>query len=737
MIKKTAVLILIVLVGWPDLSRTQTKLMLIGDSITEGMQSGSGLGFRDDVLFGLTGEGFSIRLVGSEGDYPFEGFFHAGAEIRDFYYGPGGLGTYDVGQAIEKYKPDVLMIHLGTNGVDGWREMGPYVKSDGQTLHDGTLSGHLANLLAYVARWRNGQEASFLKKVIVSRIIERVEYEDETAAFNAEIDRMTADADSGKIASSIPPGLLRVADQYAAFDTSSMLSSDLIHPNDQGYAAMGQVYIEAFESLPMQVLFASDSVRYGNAGEELPEPLAVEIKDGYESPLPNEIVWFEVTEGDAAIIAPATVRTDSFGCASVRILGGHASESRVRAHTLALLDSVADFTIYGDNGLTVAGEVVYAFGGKPVPDVTITWEESGIAVDTSDAGGRFSYSGFPEQGSVTLTPYRETVSPEAAAVLMYDAALTARYALGLEHLTSEPAAAADVNQDGRISLLDASFIARYAMGLDHDPANSTGSWLFFPDTIRFDPLVQSLTDEKISAILRGDLHGGWDQQTAGKAVQSGLIESEIHRNGDSYQVMLKTTSTNLLSFEMDCRYLSDDLELLAVTTGLAPEFSLYRRGVDSDYQRIGLFGMYPADPARELLVLRFRSKTNSGTKIASFTKVYLNDVRLSDMSICLEEGGTVKVEGDLRLFANHPNPFNGNTVISYETETGSRIGVKIYNHLGRLVRNLSPLDSGPGVHSLVWDGCDQEGRPLASGMYICVVTDEAGRRQVGKMELIR
>ena len=77
-------------------------------------------------------------------------------------------------------------------------------------------------------------------------------------------------------------------------------------------------------------------------------------------------------------------------------------------------------------------------------------------------------------------------------------------------------------------------------------------------------------------------------------------------------------------------------------------------------------------------------------------------------------------EGVFRLALRHasPNPFNPMTVITYELPEDAPAELSIYDASGKLVRALvRERDRSAGVHHVPWDGCDDEGRRLASGVY--------------------
>ncbi|MEW6754196.1 MAG: FlgD immunoglobulin-like domain containing protein [Candidatus Latescibacterota bacterium] len=68
--------------------------------------------------------------------------------------------------------------------------------------------------------------------------------------------------------------------------------------------------------------------------------------------------------------------------------------------------------------------------------------------------------------------------------------------------------------------------------------------------------------------------------------------------------------------------------------------------------------------------------------------------------------------------ANHPNPFNAQTTISYRLEHRAPVEVSIYDVAGQRVRQLVHREQGPGPHEVVWDGRDAGGRPVSSGVYL-------------------
>ena len=79
---------------------------------------------------------------------------------------------------------------------------------------------------------------------------------------------------------------------------------------------------------------------------------------------------------------------------------------------------------------------------------------------------------------------------------------------------------------------------------------------------------------------------------------------------------------------------------------------------------------------------------------------------------------------NLQLSQNYPNPFNANTVIGYSLNIARPVPVslKLYNILGKEVRRLVTGTQGRGHYQIVWDGKDNSGKEVASGIYFYQLT---------------
>jgi len=90
------------------------------------------------------------------------------------------------------------------------------------------------------------------------------------------------------------------------------------------------------------------------------------------------------------------------------------------------------------------------------------------------------------------------------------------------------------------------------------------------------------------------------------------------------------------------------------------------------------------------------------------------------------------------FYQNYPNPFNPQTVITFDLPVGSvsnqHVNLTVYDLRGRQVRELVNEPLGPGRHRVTWDGRDEAGRTVGSGVYMCRMTS-GGKGAVRKMIL--
>ena len=107
-----------------------------------------------------------------------------------------------------------------------------------------------------------------------------------------------------------------------------------------------------------------------------------------------------------------------------------------------------------------------------------------------------------------------------------------------------------------------------------------------------------------------------------------------------------------------------------------------------------------------------------------------------DPTVSVEEPPADGPPFAFRLAQNQPNPFNPSTEIRFAVATAGRVDLAVYDLTGRRIRTLVAASLPAGEHAVRWDGDDENGAPLASGLYLYRVT-AGGQSQMRKMMLVK
>ena len=103
----------------------------------------------------------------------------------------------------------------------------------------------------------------------------------------------------------------------------------------------------------------------------------------------------------------------------------------------------------------------------------------------------------------------------------------------------------------------------------------------------------------------------------------------------------------------------------------------------------------------------------------------------------LQTGAGEMVAGTYQLFQSIPNPFNPTTAIRFEVPAGGgTVRLRVFDVSGRLVRTLVDGAVPGGMRSAAWDGCDDRGAPVASGVYFYRL-EAPGYTQTRKTALVK
>jgi endonuclease/exonuclease/phosphatase family metal-dependent hydrolase len=74
-----------------------------------------------------------------------------------------------------------------------------------------------------------------------------------------------------------------------------------------------------------------------------------------------------------------------------------------------------------------------------------------------------------------------------------------------------------------------------------------------------------------------------------------------------------------------------------------------------------------------------------------------------------------------RLLPNIPNPFNPSTVVRFELDVATHIDLDVFNMRGHRVNSIASGNFAAGSHGITWNGTDESGHHVASGVYYAVL----------------
>jgi hypothetical protein len=113
-----------------------------------------------------------------------------------------------------------------------------------------------------------------------------------------------------------------------------------------------------------------------------------------------------------------------------------------------------------------------------------------------------------------------------------------------------------------------------------------------------------------------------------------------------------------------------------------------------------------------------------------------------DAPTAVTDVSTEAAPENVALLPNYPNPFNPATHVRYQLDEAAQVQLAVFSVTGQRVRELVVGHSPAGVHEVIWDGRDDAGHSVASGVYVArLLAEPAGSgpliEQARRMTLLR
>ena len=131
-----------------------------------------------------------------------------------------------------------------------------------------------------------------------------------------------------------------------------------------------------------------------------------------------------------------------------------------------------------------------------------------------------------------------------------------------------------------------------------------------------------------------------------------------------------------------------------------------------------------------------RFKFNLGGSDIPF---YLDDIRVIDRSATSVKSKEMSFDGRLNeyeLYQAYPNPFNMSTTIRFSLSQRADVQLDVYNMRGQKVKSLLSGEHVPGVHMIRWNGTNDVGRFVPSGVYIYRLTSSTATVDLSRKLLL-
>ncbi len=437
--------------------------------------------------------------------------------------------------------------------------------------------------------------------------------------------------------------------------------------------------------------------------------LAVQAVDAYNRPLSGQLLKFEIKQGGGSLQGTLPAATDATGFAYVKWQIGLTTVQQVQVSAVNVAATPVTFTTTAVNSkpiLTIP-EVKNVVPGQLITATISATDQDGDAltygVRMLPSGAQFDSTGN-RKFQWTPTSAQSGVAYDILFIATdaFMAADTAKWRISVQSVNRPPRVISITPAD---TVLEKEYNKTLLFGVEaYDPDNNTLSYfwkvnggfagnqtslpmepepLYFPE----DTWVQvEISDGKASTVVRWHIH-------LSIPVAVRLSNLQAQAVGHKAQLIWQTSAEveNLGFKVLRAERAQGPYEI--VTETMVPSQA------DGRYSWID-------------------ETVQSG-------KTYYYKLRDIDRSGRNNEHGPVSVQialpEALALAQNYPNPFNPVTTIAFELPRAQSVQLHLYNLSGQLVATLADGAYTAGVHQVVWDGHDDQGRQVTTGVYYYVL----------------
>lgn len=396
------------------------------------------------------------------------------------------------------------------------------------------------------------------------------------------------------------------------------------------------------------------------------------------------------------------------------------------------------FTVIGN--YEISGNINYFANNQNVNNLQVSLTGDKNLTDTTDADGNYTFSQLP-QGNFVLKPAK--AKEHGQAISPFDAAMVLQSYVDIIQLSPYQKIAADVSGNGQITPYDAAQILQYWVGLiPNFPVmpDSSQAWTFVPtsfpidesnwsdapDSLSYKPLDSDKADQDFVGIIYGDPSGNWRSGALAKSTEPNRVAEvgmgNIHWEKDNmFTIALEISrAANLYCAGFAIDYDPEVLKIVDIAKPrLSKEYSL-AYNIKGNQVKLALAGAHPLN--RDGVIANIKCEMLKAVPDGA-TPLMIKDAFVN------EDGDIVNIQQldfrnqrsiptDYALSENFPNPFNPQTKIRYQLPQKGNVVLKVFNLLGQEIRTLVNEDKSAGFYEVQWDGTDNLGQGVSSGIYV-------------------
>jgi len=271
-------------------------------------------------------------------------------------------------------------------------------------------------------------------------------------------------------------------------------------------------------------------------------------------------------------------------------------------------------------------------------------------------------------------------------------------------------------------------------GLYTQRVNSSGSMLWLTDGVAID----STTDGGVE--ITSDNAGGayyfWEDRSFSSDQTSDIYGQRIDASGSRLWGVYGTPVCDHQGYQYYPRAVSDGLDGMIITwndnrNNDSTSWDIHAQRINSSGVKMwpteGVyisneqhFQGYPEIAGCDSLgaIITWSDSRNYDT---SGKDIYMQGIdvegNLYDVPNSIYDHSIEKVPAKVKLYQNYPNPFNPITHIRYELSSSHKVSIYIYNMIGQKIKTFQSKNQNPGYHTVVWDGTNDTGQKVGSGIY--------------------